>query len=145
MTPLELRLPNLTEGEPEAQLRQLRSYLYQLTEQLQLALGSREEAAVTPDTQKLLREAVALSAKRGDGRYAGLEALEGPWRQQAGTAEALEARLALLEGKPEPPELPAGALCREGTAGMQVQQTDTVRFLPLPPFVQTPDGHWQIQ
>lgn len=30
MTPLELRLPNLTEGEPEAQLRQLRSYLYQL-------------------------------------------------------------------------------------------------------------------
>lgn len=26
MTPLELRLPNLTEGEPEAQLRQLRSF-----------------------------------------------------------------------------------------------------------------------
>ena len=88
---------------------------------------------------------MALSAKRGDDRYAGLEALEGPWRQQAGAAKALEARLALLEGKPEPPELLAEALYREGTAGMQVQQADTVRFLPLPPFVQTPDGHWQIQ
>ena len=38
MTPLELRLPNLTEGEPEAQLRQLRSYLYQMQEQLQYVL-----------------------------------------------------------------------------------------------------------
>ena len=40
MTPLELRLPNLTEGEPEAQLRQLRSYLYQLQEQLQYVLSN---------------------------------------------------------------------------------------------------------
>ena len=144
MTPLELRLPNLTEGEPEAQLRQLRSYLYQLTEQLQLALGSREEAAVTPDTQKLLREAVALSAKRGDGRYAGLEALEGPWRKLQSALDALQAQLALPE-KPVPPDLPAETLCRAGTVGIQIQQADTVRFLPLPPFVQTPDGHWQIQ
>lgn len=52
----ELRLPSLTDGEPEAQLRQLRSYLYQLTEQLQLALGSREEITAVPDTQKLLRD-----------------------------------------------------------------------------------------
>ena len=40
MTPLELRLPNLTEGEPEAQLRQLRSYLYQMQEQLQYVLSN---------------------------------------------------------------------------------------------------------
>ena len=57
MNLLELRLPSLTGSDPETQLLQLRSYLYQLTEQLQLALGTREETAVTPDTQKLLREA----------------------------------------------------------------------------------------
>ena len=143
MNLLELRLPSLTGSDPETQLLQLRSYLYQLTEQLQLALGTREETAVTPDTQKLLREAVALSAKRGDGRYAGLEALEGPWRQLQSALDALQAQLPLLK-KPGSPELPAETLCRAGTVGMQIQQADTVCFLPLPPFVQTSDGHWQI-
>ena len=37
MNLLELRLPSLTGSDPETQLLQLRSYLYQLTEQLQLA------------------------------------------------------------------------------------------------------------
>ena len=102
MNLLELRMPSLTGSDPETQLLQLRSYLYQLTEQLQLALGTREETAVTPDTQKLLREAVALSAKRGDGRYAGLEALEGPWRQLQSALDALQAQLPLLK-KPGSP------------------------------------------
>ena len=145
MSFLELRLPSLTDGDPETQLRQLRSYLYQLTEQLQLALGSREEITAVPDTQKLLREAVALSAKCADARYVGQEALENPWRQLREGLEALQARLTMPEQKPLPPEVPAEALCRAGTPGVQVRQADAVRFLPLPPFVQTADGHWQIQ
>lgn len=32
MRTLDLRLPNLTEGDTDAQLRQLRSFLFQLTE-----------------------------------------------------------------------------------------------------------------
>lgn len=144
MSFLELRLPNLTEGEPEAQLRQLRSYLYQLTEQLQLALGSREKIAAAPDTRKLLTEAVALSAKRADGRYVNQEALEHPWRQQRQGLDELETRLALLEDAPALPERPPEALQGAQGPGIQIQAENTVRFHPLPPFVQTPEGHWQI-
>ena len=143
MNGLTLRLPNLTEGEPESQLRQLRSYLYQLTEQLQIALGSREETPAAQDPQTLLREAVALSAKRGDGRYVGLEALEGPWRQQSKAIEALQAQAAALPEQ-EKSALPQQALCRAGNPGVQLREGDTVRFLPLPPWTYTADGHWQI-
>ena len=143
MSDLTLRLSNLTEGDPESQLRQLRSYLYQLTEQLQIAFGSREEASVPQDPQTLLREAVALSAKRGDGRYVGLEALEAPWRRQTGAIEALQALAAALPER-ETPEEPRQALCQAGNPGVQLREEDTVRFRPLPPWTYTADGHWQI-
>lgn len=143
MNGLTLRLPNLTEGDPESQLRQLRSYLYQLTEQLQIALGSREEGAAPQDPQMLLREAVALSAKRGDGRYVGLETLEGPWRRQAKALEALQALAAALPEQ-EKSALPRQTLCHAGNPGVQLREGDTVRFLPLPPWTYTADGHWQI-
>lgn len=57
MTPLELRLLNLTEGEPEAQLRQLRSYLYQLTEQLRWlwAAGKRPQSHRIPKSCSVKR------------------------------------------------------------------------------------------
>lgn len=142
MSGLELRLPRLTEGAPEEQLRQLRSYLYQLTEQLQMELGSREEGGSCPDTQALLEQAVALSAKRGDGRYAGLEALEDPWRKLTGALETLEAG-AWAGGEPAA-EMPKQQLCTAGCPGVQTREGETVRFAPLLPWVRTPDGHWQI-
>ena len=37
------RLPNLPEGTPEEQLRAVRNYLYQLSEQLQYAFSHTEE------------------------------------------------------------------------------------------------------
>ena len=144
MSQIELRLPNLTEGDPESQLRQLRSYLYQLTEQLQVALGNREDTAAPPDTRGLLREAVALSAKRGDGRYVGQETLERPWRQQIGAVEALEEQVERLTRRKEAPERQEAALCRADGLGIRTQEGEQVRFAPLPPFVRTADGHWQI-
>ena len=55
MTPLELRLPNLTEGEPEAQLRQLRSYLYQLQEQLQYVLSNLDTENMSEELRTRLQ------------------------------------------------------------------------------------------
>ena len=40
MNLLELRLPSLTGSDPETQLLQLRSYLYQMQEQLQYVLSN---------------------------------------------------------------------------------------------------------
>lgn len=45
---IDIRLPNLTEGDEQEQLRQIRSYLYQLARQLQYALGSGGKGAQTP-------------------------------------------------------------------------------------------------
>lgn len=55
----DIRLPNLTEGDAEEQLRQIRSYLYQLAHQLQFALGSGgNRAAVNAAAAELTFPAV---------------------------------------------------------------------------------------
>ena len=41
-----LRLPEIPEGTPEAQLRAIRSYLYRLAEQLQYLLSTEQEARI---------------------------------------------------------------------------------------------------
>ena len=44
---VELRLPYITGGTEREQLQQLKSYLYQLTEQLQIALNANDPTSVT--------------------------------------------------------------------------------------------------
>lgn len=41
-----LRLPEIPEGTPEAQLRAIRSYLYRLAKQLQYLLSTKQEARI---------------------------------------------------------------------------------------------------
>lgn len=43
---VDIRLPDLTDGQPRQQLQQIRSYLYQLAGQLQFALGAVNQAQV---------------------------------------------------------------------------------------------------
>lgn len=53
----DIRLPDLTDGQPRQQLQQIRSYLYQLAGQLQYALGAVNQAQQQTD-----REVKAVAA-----------------------------------------------------------------------------------
>lgn len=144
MTELELRLPSLTEGDPETQLRQLRSCLYQLTQQLQMALETREQAQAAPDRQALLQEALALTGKQFAGRCEAF--LETPWRRQNEALEAIRRSVAALEDRTAPtPESGGISLCQADTPGFQVQTDERIRFTPLPGWIRTADGHWQLE
>lgn len=144
MTELELRLPSLTEGDPETQLRQLRSCLYQLTQQLQMALGTREQAQAAPDRQALLQEALALAGKQFAGRCEAF--LETPWRRQNEALEAVRRSVAALEDRTAPaPESDGISLCQADTPGFQIQTGERVSFTPLPIYSRTADGHWQVE
>ncbi len=144
MRALDLRLPNLTEGDADAQLRQLRSYLFQLTEQLQLAFAAEEQTEDASDRQALLREALALTGKQFAARCA--EFLEAPWQRQSGALEQLRQAVAALEdGSARTPEAPAAAVPLTDTPGVQSQRGETVRFTPLLPFRPTAEGHWLLE
>ena len=144
MRTLDLRLPNLTEGDADAQLRQLRSFLFQLTEQLQLAFAAEEQTKDVPDRQALLREALALTGKQFAARCA--EFLETPWQRQNGALEQLRQAVAALEdGAAGTPEVPGNAVRLTGTPGVQIQTGETVRFTPLLPFTPMADGHWLLE
>lgn len=144
MRTLDLRLPNLTEGDTDAQLRQLRSYLFQLTEQLQLAFAAEEHTKDVPDRQALLREALALTGKQFAARCA--EFLEAPWQRQNGTLEQLRQAVAALEdGAAKTPEALTAAVLLTDTPGVQIRAGETVRFTPLLPFAPTAEGHWLLE
>ena len=144
MRMLDLRLPNLTEGDTDAQLRQLRSFLFQLTEQLQLAFAGEEQTRDVPDRQALLREALALTGKQFAARSA--EFLEAPWQRQNGALEQLRQAVAALEdGFTKTPEAPTAAVGLADMPGVQIQRGETVRFTPLLPFTPTADGHWLLE
>ena len=144
MSQMDLRLPNLTEGDTEAQLRQLRSYLFQLTEQLQLAFAAEEQTKDTSDRQALLRETLALTGKQFAARCA--EFLEAPWQRQNGALEQLRQAVAALEDGPaKTPEALTAAVRLTDTPGVQIQTGETVRFTPLLPFTPTADGHWLLE
>ena len=144
MSQMDLRLPNLTEGDADTQLRQLRSYLYQLTEQLQLALGARTQVQEPLDRQALLQETLALTVKQFAARCEAF--LEAPWQRQLEALEQLRQALAALEDRPAPaPACQAIALCQADTPGFQVQTGERVGFTPLPSFTHTADGHWLLE
>lgn len=67
---VDIRLPNLTEGTQEAQLRQIRSYLYQLALQLQYALGSVNQAQ-----QQTARKVTGLEKQSPTAGFAELKSL----------------------------------------------------------------------
>lgn len=62
-----LRLPNITDGTPQEQMKQMRSYLHQLVEQLQWALDNI-------DTQKTA--VVSAVVQRGASKPSGSSAIE---------------------------------------------------------------------
>lgn len=61
---VELRLPNIKGDTPEAQLAQIKSYLYQLTEQLNWALnltGEEEQVVQTKEQQSAAKQQEAVN------------------------------------------------------------------------------------
>ena len=56
MNLLELRLPSLTGSDPETQLLQLRSYLYQLQEQLQYVLSNLDTENMSEELRTRLQD-----------------------------------------------------------------------------------------
>ena len=149
-----LRLPSLPEGTAEEQLRAIRNYLYQLTEQLQYALSHEDQT--TPVTQTSLpteetaQALLALVGKRFDSRYVGADSWE-TYRRRENEIRAEETRrLAALEDRPreETPVCPV-PLRQAGTLGLQREDGKDIRFEPLEtPAVllkQQPDGHWRAE
>ena len=73
-----LRLPSIQEGTPEEQLRDIRNYLFQLSEQLQYALSHGESQSgqdwdgilrALLNSGELMGSLTALTEKRLEGRY----------------------------------------------------------------------------
>lgn len=123
----DIRLPNLTEGDETEQLRQIRSYLYQLAQQLQFALGSgsgktsvkaEPEASTFPAFKgMLIRSGEVVTRKGYDGdrerqstyirtgiapelpENGALRGLEIGCREERETAAVLSPRLRILPEK----------------------------------------------
>ena len=99
-----IRLPNISAGTEAEQLRQIRSYLYQLAEQLQVLLGNTQtEQALTfgEVRTKLLRSAEVMDAIAGSisRRYDGRYLLRQAWEPYAAGQEGTLRETALLSRK----------------------------------------------
>ena len=70
---IDFQLPQITGRETQAQLREIKAYLFQLSEQLRFALGHLDEENFTPALQTQYRAAVQSAQKAG----AEIEALAG--------------------------------------------------------------------
>lgn len=153
------RLPNLPEGTPEEQLRAVRNYLYQLSEQLQYAFSHTEEAqsveredpgAAVLGSAEVVEKLAALAGKRLEGRYIGADSWEADRRRgEAQWARALCA-LAALEDRPGEERRETGPAFRKGEVpGYQEQTGERVCFTPFAgpetPFRKTPEGHWRTE
>lgn len=96
-----IRLPNISAGTEAEQLRQIRSYLYQLAEQLQVLLGNTQtEQALTfgEVRTKLLRSAEVMDAIAGivSRRYDGRYLLQSSWESYALARETMLREAELL-------------------------------------------------
>ena len=152
-----LRLPSIQEGTPEEQLRAIRNYLFQLSEQLQYAL-SHGETQAEPDREALLRTLLnsgelmgsftALMGKRLENRYVSGDSWEADRRRLSEEQAKVLCRLGALEDGVAQEEPAQSGFCVPGTPGVQTQQGDRVTFTALPhpggPLRQLPDGHWRM-
>ena len=161
-----LRLPEIPEGTPEAQLRAIRSYLYRLTEQLQYLLAAEKEERLrgqaqcsreafgsiqrqmldSPQTAQLIS---AILGRQLGEKYVALGSLEGFLQREApGYWDALH-RLCRLEEKPEWEILDGARLCLLPHAGVGRQEGNRVIYTPLPRetglLSQVYPGHWRME
>lgn len=152
-----IRLPNLPEGPAEEQLRAIRNYLYQLAEQLRLALddGGEEEpdlealGARLLESEAVIQKFLALTGRRFDGRYIGADSWEADRRGVAAQAAEIRLRLAGLEDRPQEKADPCPVPLRQaGVLGIQRQEGENIFFSPLEgpdgPLKQAGDGHWRM-
>lgn len=63
---LDLRLPNITASTEREQLRQIKSYLYQLAQQLQWALNTVDVSSVSKVERQTVQKNVVAQAKEED-------------------------------------------------------------------------------
>ena len=151
-----LRLPSIQEGTPEEQLRDIRNYLFQLSEQLQYALSHGEsqsgqdwEGLLRPllNSGELMGSLTALTEKRLEGRYLSGDSWEADRRRVSEEQAKVLCRLGALEDRASREEPAQSGYCWPGTPGMQTQQGERVHFTALPhpagPLQQLPDGHWR--
>ena len=150
------RLPSLPEGTPEEQLRAVRNYLYQLSEQLQYAFSHTEEAPDTETLRGMLLEEpeftgrlAALAGKRLEGQYLSAEGWEADRRKKNAQWAKAMCRLSTLEDREAPERETGPALCKGAPAGYQEQTGERVCFTPLEApeeiFKKQPDGHWRVE
>lgn len=156
-----LRLPEIGDGTPEAQLRAIRSYLYRLAEQLQYLLAAEKEERLRSqegDSRRLRREILespetaqrleAITGRQFSEGFVKKDALEDFLRQLRRTLWDVQYALSNLEtGKPAA-DIPQERLCMAQSLGAAVRREDTVAFVPfeknLSPLQETGPGHYQI-
>ncbi len=152
-----LRLPSIQEGTPEEQLRDIRNYLFQLSEQLQYALSHGESQSgqdwdgilrALLNSGELMGSLTALTEKRLEGRYLSGDSWEADRRRVSEEQAQVLCRLGALEDRASREEPTQSGFCVPGTPGMQTQQGERVHFTALPhpasPLQQLPDGHWRV-
>ena len=152
-----LRLPSIQQGTPEEQLRDIRNYLFQLSEQLQYALSHGESQSgqdwdgilrALLNSGELMGSLTALTEKRLEGRYLSGDSWEADRRRVSEEQAQVLCRLGALEDRASREEPTQSGFCVPGTPGMQTQQGERVHFTALPhpasPLQQLPDGHWRV-
>ena len=160
-----LRLPEIPEGTPEAQLRAIRSYLYRLAEQLQYLLSTEQEARIRGqevcsqeavreiqrkilDSPQIARQMMGFAGKQLGQSYVNCEELEAFLSRKRTTLQDALYRLARLEDGTGTEDLPREKPCLEPCPGLCRQEGQTVRFLPFPreegALARTFEDHWQI-
>ena len=152
-----LRLPSIQQGTPEEQLRDIRNYLFQLSEQLQYALSHGESQSgqdwdgilrALLNSGELMGSLTALTEKRLEGRYLSGDSWEADRRRVSEEQAQVLCRLGALEDRASREEPTQSGFCVPGTPGMQTQQRERVHFTALPhpasPLQQLPDGHWRV-
>lgn len=153
------RLPNLPEGTPEEQLRAVRNYLYQLSEQLQYAFSHTEEVptmekedlgAAVLGSAELVERLAAMAGKRLEGKYIGADSWEADRRRGEAQWARVLCALAALEDRPGEERRETDPAFRRGEVpGYQEQTGERVCFTPFAgpetPFRKTPEGHWRTE